>query len=85
MFNPLVSCTKGPGSNPGLATMEQRREVKNIIVKQICDECGKGEMKYQGMVLTSWPAQYPHVCPKCGHTARYGCIYPKIEYGEVSQ
>jgi hypothetical protein len=28
-------------------------------------------MNHTGMVLTSWPEQYPYQCPKCGWTEHY--------------
>ena len=48
--------------------MIKKRYVKKIYVEECyCDECGS-PMKHTGMVLSSYPAQYPFNCtnPKCG-------------------
>ena len=45
-------------------------------VKKFCD-CG-GEYIATGMVLTSYPAQYPHECDKCGGKVTLDFPYPTI-------
>lgn len=40
--------------------------------------CG-GEMESTGVTLTSFPAQYPHIC-KCGNRETFNKVYPSIEY-----
>jgi hypothetical protein len=58
-----------------------RKEVKTYMVRAMC-ECG-GEYEHQGLVLTSWPAQYPHECNRCGKMETFLSQYPKFEYKEV--
>lgn len=60
---------------------------KQITVHQIdyqCDECGKGVMRWTGMVLTSMPAQFPHGCTECSARGNYLVRYPSTEYREVA-
>lgn len=64
--------------------MLKKREVRTYKVELICDECGV-PMEFTGMMLTSYPPQYPHKCPKCGkHETVFEC-YPKIEYEYVDE
>ena len=58
-----------------------KKEVKAYKICAIC-ECG-GEYEYQGMVLTTYPAQYPHICNRCGKVNTFLSAYPKMEYEEV--
>ena len=45
----------------------------------MCD-CG-GELIYDGTILPTYPAQYRHVCNKCGNIELiFDALYPKIEY-----
>lgn len=39
--------------------------MKRITVRMGCTECHKGELKYNGMILTSYPEQYVHECSSC--------------------
>lgn len=51
--------------------MLKKRYIKKLYIEEaICDKCGS-EMNHTGMVLTSWPEQYPYQCPKCGWTEHY--------------
>jgi hypothetical protein len=49
-----------------MIALKRMQEVRTFTVKLICD-CG-GEYVHNGIVLTSNPPQYPHVCAGCGHT-----------------
>ena len=55
--------------------MIKKRYVKRMYVEEaFCDECGS-PMKFTGVVLTTWPEQYPYNCvnPNCnGHKIFYG-------------
>lgn len=47
--------------------MLKRRYVKRTYIEEVyCDQCG-APMRHTGMVLTSYPAQYPFECsnPEC--------------------
>ena len=47
--------------------MKRRKYIKNIYIEEaVCDKCG-AEMHHTGIVLTSYPAQYPYECsnPDC--------------------
>lgn len=47
--------------------MLKRRYVKRAYIEEVyCDQCG-APMRHTGMVLTSYPAQYPFECsnPEC--------------------
>ncbi len=60
-----------------------RTEVKAIRVELPCEEDGcSGKLETcEGMVLTSYPALYPHRCTKCGVERHIsGITYPYIEY-----
>ena len=51
--------------------MLKRKYIKLMYIEiPYCDKCG-AEMRHTGVVLTSYPAQYPYKCinPNCdGHT-----------------
>ena len=64
--------------------MLKRREVKTYKVELICDECGT-PMEFTGVVLTTYPGQYEHRCPKCGRTASPTCAYPITEYEYIDE
>ncbi len=53
---------------------ERRMESKTYIVYADCD-CG-GEYKWNGLVLTSNPPQYPNICNKCGDRINVSGAYP---------
>lgn len=63
---------------------EKRIALKPIEAHRYCD-CG-GEFAFEGVVLTtSYPAQYPHSCKKCGAKANFGKVYPCIEYEKANR
>ena len=48
--------------------MLKKRYIKRMYINEaICDKCGS-RMDHTGVVLSSWPAQYPYICsnPACG-------------------
>jgi len=63
---------------------EFERESRAIQVCQSCEHCDEGQMMATGMVLTSFPAQYPHVCDDCGHKETYKNSYPFIKYKAIN-
>ena len=64
--------------------MIKSKEVKVYQDRLYCDECGE-EMEFTGMALTSYPMQYPHVCPKCGKRHTTTELYPKIRYEVIEE
>lgn len=53
--------------------MLKKRYIKKMYINEaICDKCGS-RMDHTGMVLTSWPAQYPYICsnPECGEQVTF--------------
>ena len=45
--------------------MIKRKYIKRAYIEEAyCDKCGIA-MEFTGMVLTSYPQQYPYRCPKC--------------------
>jgi len=62
---------------------EEQHEAKVIIVDYICDVCKEGKMIPTGMVLSSYPPQYPHVCNKCGSTTNLKETYPTTRFVKV--
>ena len=63
--------------------MLEKKEAKTYIVRLYCNNCGN-EMESTGVVLTSYPAQYPYECPNCGWKTTANEQYPKIEYQEIN-
>jgi len=55
---------------------EKLQKVKSYQVDYFCDECGE-PMRWNEICLTSYPAQYPHVC-KNGHQKTFLKSYPHI-------
>lgn len=71
--------------------MLKRRYIKRAYIEiPYCDKCG-AEMRHTGMVLTSYPAQYPYACtnPDCdGHTTFWDNERPgvlKYEFEEEEE
>ena len=67
--------------------MEVKKEVKTFEVNYKCDECDDGYMQFDGIVLTSYPAQYPHSCDNkdCDATKTFrGESYPKMVHEKIS-
>lgn len=62
--------------------MIEKKEAKTYIVRLYCNNCGN-EMKSTGVVLTSYPEQYPYECPNCGWKTTATELYPKVEYQEM--
>lgn len=58
---------------------ETEKPVQTFQVDYLCDECGE-PMRSDGRCLTSYPAQYPHVC-RNGHTKTFsGATYPRFTH-----
>jgi len=67
--------------------METRICVNTYEVNIWCDECSKKpnpscKLKFSGVVLTSFPPQYPHYCELCNKSFTLLKKYPYIEYKE---
>ena len=62
--------------------MIKKTEVKTFEERLYCDKCGE-EMKFTGMALCSYPMQYPHQCPNCGHRETTMVQYPYIYYESI--
>lgn len=60
--------------------MEEREEVKPVIVRYKCSKCNEGYMQRTDTVLTSNPPQFPHTCSKCGYNEIFLIMYPHLEY-----
>lgn len=55
----------------------------HLAVKRLICDCG-GEMLSTGICLTTDPAQYPHMCNRCGKTENiFGVTYPSLEYVDI--
>lgn len=50
-----------------------------VKVTKTCEKCG-GDMIFGGIVLTTYPGQYPHNCKDCGNEQTYDRTYPSIQY-----
>ncbi len=60
-----------------------RTEVRVYRIELPCEEkdCNGTMESCAGMVLTTYPAQYPHKCTKCGTEIHIsGVKYPYIEH-----
>jgi len=63
--------------------METRQEVKTIQVDYKCPKCNTGYLRPTGIVLCTYPPQYPHKCnnPKCDYGQTFpDARYPYLEY-----
>ena len=58
---------------------EIRSQVLTWVTDMVCNTCGKGNMRPTGIVLTSMPPKYPHVCDKCGYQEAYNNQFPYTE------
>lgn len=63
--------------------MEKKTPVKVFKVRMYCDRCKQGEMVPTGMVYTSLPGQYEHICNCCGYRTTYNIAYPTVAYEEI--
>ncbi len=54
--------------------------VTTVKVSYKCDECGIGEMKTSGTMLTSLPPRYEYYCGNCFKIEIFSKTYPRIEY-----
>ena len=51
--------------------MLKKKYIKKLYIEEaVCDKCGS-VMEPTGMVLMSYPEQYPYVCPECGRQETY--------------
>lgn len=53
--------------------MLKKRYIKRVYIEEaICDKCGS-KMRFNGVVLTTYPAQFPYTCvdPDCGHVETF--------------
>lgn len=57
-----------------------QRPIRPIRIDFECDECGKGNYRFGGIVLTSYPPQYPHICNSCGNKKTFKVKFPYIKY-----
>ena len=68
--------------------MLKRRYIKRVYIEiPYCDKCG-AEMRHTGMVLTSYPAQYPYACtnPDCdGHATFWSNDLPGVLKYELEE
>lgn len=55
---------------------EKETVLKLVRVNYTCDKCNQGLMQTTGLVLTSVPPQYPHVCNQCGYEMTFKVAYP---------
>ena len=63
----------------------REEEMIPVMERMYCPKCGT-EMEFTGIVLTSYPAQYPHRCPKCDYRyTTYGEAYPIMKYKPKSK
>lgn len=60
---------------------ELSKEVRTYEVSYICDVCEKGKMLPTGVMLASYPPQYPHRCNACGVENVFDRKYPQIAFG----
>jgi len=62
--------------------METKSEVKTIQIDYLCPKCEKGFLRPTGLVLNSYPPQYPHSCNNinCDYKETFNVCYPYNEY-----
>lgn len=56
------------------------RRIKMYEFDMVCDKCGDGYMRPDGVVIPTLPAKYPHTCDNCGARAEFDVQYPYIGY-----
>lgn len=54
--------------------------MKSVQIDYKCDYCGSGYMRPTGIMLTSYPPQFPHRCNKCGVSMTFVEEYPIARY-----
>lgn len=59
--------------------------LKPVKIDYECDKCKAGRYAFSGIVLTSYPPQYPHVCDECDDKKTFNVKYPYIKYIEIIQ
>ena len=58
------------------------QEVVTVRLTMKCNKCG-GEMRHTGIILTSYPPQYPHFCAGCKtNSVTLWQLFPRIDYVE---
>lgn len=62
---------------------ERTYAVRAVGVEYTCDECQAGVMEPTGVVLASYPPQWPHQCDNCGATKNLWQKYPTIRWERV--
>lgn len=54
--------------------------VKVVLIKYICDKCGKGQMQETGTVLGTYPERYVHKCDHCAEEISFDSVtYPRYK------
>jgi hypothetical protein len=56
----------------------------NVFVDHLMCDCGE-EYTQDGVVLASYPPQYPYTCHKCGSKTCEDQHYPKVRYEEAER
>ena len=64
---------------------EIKVEVKAFRFTALCDECGEGNLEFNGSSQAKIPTLYHHTCGKCGHQEWLQDRYPTIRYEEVTK
>jgi predicted RNA-binding Zn-ribbon protein involved in translation (DUF1610 family) len=67
----------------GTKMAEKKVEVRTYHVDYICDKCGEGFMRSTGMMLDSYPPQYPLKCSECGHEQTFSKCYPVVGHERI--
>lgn len=63
-------------------------QIKRVLVDRfLCEKCG-ATMQSDGIVLTTWPPQYPYTCPECHHQqvsdkSHYPAYYLELSDGTM--
>jgi hypothetical protein len=58
----------------------EQTPVRPVQIDYRCDACGEGYYRPTGIMLTSSPLQFPHICNKCGDTKTFIEKYPTLRY-----